>query len=203
MSENSKKTVIYMIRHGEPAEEFRNQLYGQIDVPLSELGKRQSLSTAERLASVPFTAIYSSDLQRAGFLADALAGHHDLPVRRLEVLRERRFGVAQGLTEAQFEERFPEDFKKWKAKRVSHRSEGGESFQDLHERIIPSIEKLIQSFEGGRVAVVGHAGPIRVTLAHYLGMPLDNIFHFVLDYACINVIEFPNGGAPQIKLING
>lgn len=215
MASSNGKTTLYMIRHGEPHEQFKPLYYGQMDVPLSELGERQSRAVAERLEGVPFEVVYSSDLQRAGLMADALADPRDLPVRRLEVFRERNLGMLQGMTLAQMEERHPKEFKDWNADRIYHRIEGGENYEDLRDRVVPHVEHLIQSFEGKRIALVCHAGPIRVTLGHVLGMPLDRVFNFTLDYGSINVIEFDAGprlgegpglaagSGPRVKLVNG
>lgn len=197
------RTTLYMIRHGEPAAEFVDRFYGQMDVPLSERGERQSLAVAERLSAVPFDAVYSSDLKRAEFLADRIAERCDLPVRRLEVFRERRMGRLEGMTEAEMREAHPEEYRRWKADRVFHAVEGGENFEMLRDRIVPAVKLLVEAFPGARIALACHGGPIRVTLAHVLGMPLENIFHLQLDYACVNVIEFVADGTIRVKLING
>ena len=63
---------LYLIRHGEVAEEYRNSYYGQMDVPLSEKGLKQSEDVARRLSDIAFDAIYSSDLSRASVLASLL-----------------------------------------------------------------------------------------------------------------------------------
>lgn len=199
----SAGTTLYLLRHGEPEEQFKQVYYGQLDVPLSERGLRQTQALAERLSSVPFGVIYSSDLQRAGALADALAQPRDLPVRRLEVFRERSLGLLQGLTEQQMKERHPEVFENWFADRAFYRVQGGENFVDLRDRVVPAIQTLVESFPGQRIALACHAGPIRVLLAELLSMPLDRSFNFVLDYGAVNVIEFPASGAPRVKLVNG
>ncbi|MBI3734899.1 histidine phosphatase family protein [Candidatus Sumerlaeota bacterium] len=199
----NSKTTLYMIRHGEPAEEFKGRFYGQMDVPLSDLGKKQSIAVAQRLSSIPFDAIYSSDLQRAGFLADTLAEPRDLPVRRLEVFRERHFGIMQGMTEEEMLEAHPERHKAWKENRFTGLVEGGENFDQLQQRILPAVQTLVEAFEGGRIALVAHGGPIRVVMARVLGMPIENIFQIVLDYACVNVIEYSHDGPPKVKLVNG
>src|SRR5690606_1687766 len=85
-------THLYLIRHGEPDECHKDCYYGQLDVELGEKGRAQSRAVAERLASVPFSAIYSSDLQRATYLAELLAEPRGLPVRQLAVFRERNMG---------------------------------------------------------------------------------------------------------------
>jgi len=207
----NSKTTLYMIRHGEPHEDFKPLYYGQMDVPLSERGLRQTGAVAERLEGVPFEVVYSSDLQRAGLLADALADPRDLPVRRLEVFRERNLGMLQGMTLAQMGERHPVEYAEWNADRVYHRIDGGENYEDLRDRVVPHVEHLIKSFAGKRIALACHAGPIRVTLGHVLGMPLDQVFNFTLDYGSINVVEFDPkprlgegaGNGPRVKLVNG
>jgi broad specificity phosphatase PhoE len=197
------KTTLYLVRHGEPAEEFQNRFYGQIDVPLSERGKQQSRATADRLSTIPFDAVYSSDLQRAGYLADRLAEPLNLPVRRLAVFRERCYGIFQGLTEDEIRERHPELYPQWWADRISHPVQGGENFEQLRDRVLPGVRNLVESFPGGRIALAAHGGPIRVVLADVLGLPLANVFHFALDYACVNVVEYSFQGRPRLKLLNG
>lgn len=198
-------TTLYMIRHGETAEEHRGRLYGQLDVELSERGVRQSAAVAERLSGVPFHAVYSSDLTRAQVMAEALGEVHDLPVRTAEVFRERSMGILQGLTYEEMEQREPEIYAAWKADKVRYRVAEGENFEDLQSRVVPAVLDLVASFAGRRIALATHAGPIRVMLAHALGMPLECVYRFGLDFACVNVIEFsPNSGSPPIvKMVNG
>lgn len=198
-----RKTTLYMLRHGEPALEFQGRYLGHLDAPLSERGEKQSLATADRLSGVPFNAVYSSDLQRAGFLADALGERLDLPVRRVSVFRERKMGILQGLTEEEFASQHPEEFKRWKAAMVSYRLEGAETMEELQQRIVPEVQTLLHAFEGGRIALVAHAGPIRVTLAHALGLPLGNVMRIVLDYASVSVIEFSQEDEARVKMVNG
>jgi probable phosphoglycerate mutase len=197
------RTTLYLIRHGEPSEEYQGRFYGQLDIPLSERGMKQSRATAERLSGIPFDAVYSSDLRRAGHLADLLAEPLDLPVRRLEVFRERSLGVLQGLTEDEMLERFPEEYASWSANRILHPVREGENYEQLRGRVLPAIATLVEAFAGMRIALVAHGGPIRVALGHVLGMPLENVFHLVVDYGSVNVIEFPASDSPRVKLVNG
>jgi broad specificity phosphatase PhoE len=100
-------------------------------------------------------------------------------------------------------ERHAAEFEKWFADRAFYRVEGGENFEDLRDRVLPAVHELVQSFQGQRIVLATHAGPIRVVLAEHLGMPLDRSLNFTLDYGGISVVEFPSLGAPQIKLVNG
>lgn len=197
-------TTIYLMRHGEPEAEWLNCYYGQMDVPLSEKGRAQSRALAERLTTVPFDAVYSSDLERAGYLADRLAETRDLPVRRLTVLRERHMGRLQGIKIEELQQgEHVEIYQQWLADRINFRVPEAENFIDLGQRIVPAIEELAAAFAGRRVAVAGHAGPIRVMLAHVLGLPLDNIFRLGVNHCSIHVIEFNHGGPARLTLMNG
>jgi probable phosphoglycerate mutase len=100
-------------------------------------------------------------------------------------------------------ERDPELFAAWKADRLLQPVAEGETFADLAARVVPAVRELVFNFPGWRIALACHAGPIRVTLADALGMPLERALNFALDYGCVNVIEFPAGGSPRVKLVNG
>lgn len=203
MMRTGAPTTVYMLRHGEPHPDFQGRFYGDLDVPLSERGMRQSQDLAERLSAIPFGAIYSSDLERASYLADRLAEPRELPVRRVETFRERRLGIFQGMTPEEMKALDAEEFARWYPNRAVHRVQGGESFADLQGRIVPALKELVFNFPGARIALACHAGPIRVALADVLGMPVANCLSFALDYACVNVIEFPAEGEPRVKLVNG
>jgi len=66
-------TRIILIRHGETLWDIEKRTIGHLDVPLSELGKKQSIAIAERLKNIPFTHLYSSDLGRAIETAEYIA----------------------------------------------------------------------------------------------------------------------------------
>jgi probable phosphoglycerate mutase len=54
----------------------------------------------------------------------------------------------------------------------------------------------------GNILIVGHAGINRLLLCHMLGMPIENLFRFSQDYACINIIVYERGQY-CVKLLNG
>ena len=196
-------TTLYLIRHGEPEPRYHNCYYGQQDVPLSERGREQSREACQRLEGVELDAVYSSDLQRASYLAELLAQPRGLPVRRLTALRERHMGALQGLAVDVLERDHGEVWRQWRADVIHYRCPEAENFVDLEDRILPAIDELVETHPGRRIAVACHAGPIRVALSHALGMPLDNIFRIEVNYCGIHVIEFPEGKSPRISLING
>ncbi len=198
-----RPTQLYLIRHAEIEAKYQGSNYGQLDVALSDKGKKMSAALAGRLSNIPFDVIYSSDLKRASYLANLLAEAGNLPVRCLKVLRERCFGELEGMQPEKFEGEQLEHWKKWGEDRVYYRVPGSETWEDLQKRIIPSVEELVESFRGRRIALICHGGPIRATLAWALGMPLANVYQIHQAYCAVNVIEFNTDMAPRVTLVNG
>lgn len=196
-------TILYMIRHGQPEECHLNCYYGQMDVALSERGREQSRSVAERLSQVRLDAIYSSDLSRASYIAELLAEPRGLPVRRVEVFRERSMGRLTGLDRVALERDHAELYATWLADRIHFRMPEAENFEDLYERVVPAVLELVAAFPGKRIALACHAGPIRVMVARVLGMPLENIFRIDVAHGGIFAFEFPHKAHPRVKLMNG
>ncbi len=196
-------TVLYLIRHGEPHARHLNCYYGDLDVELSERGHEQSRRLAERLAHLPLDAIYSSNLERAALLAELLAASRDLPVRRLASFREQHLGCMQGIEREVLQRDHAELYSNYLADRVFYKVPEAETFEDLHKRVVPEVLELVAAFAGRRVALVCHAGPIRVVMAHVLGMSLENIFRIKVDHCGVFALEFPPDGEPRVMLMNG
>src|SRR6185312_8342832 len=106
-SERERSVRLVVVRHGATANNLAAQFTGQMDVPLSPLGERQSLALATALAQERFDALISSDLQRACATLSPLAEALEQPYRRDPALREISVGVWEGQTGAAVRERYP------------------------------------------------------------------------------------------------
>lgn len=94
-----------IVRHGETPWNAERRLQGHQDIPLNELGLAQAEAAARYLArchqQAPFSAIVSSDLQRAMQTASAIGQALALPVGQAPSLRERHYGDFEGKTPAE------------------------------------------------------------------------------------------------------
>ena len=91
-------TRICIIRHGETDWNVEKRIQGHLDIPLNQTGRAQALATAQSAFHYAFQAIYSSDLSRTLDTANAVAKRLALEVQPLALLRERHYGIFQGLT---------------------------------------------------------------------------------------------------------
>ena len=111
-----RRLVIW--RHGRTEWNAAGRFQGQLDPPLDEVGRAQAARTAPALAATlpaGATVLVSSDLQRAADTAGALAALLGLPVRIDPRLREHGLGSWEGLTRAEVEDRYPEQYADWVA----------------------------------------------------------------------------------------
>ena len=159
---------MYAVRHGQSVANETNVIQGQTSTPLSELGLKQAAALGQRLASIHFDAVYSSDLERAMQTARFAAPYME-PKPCVE-LREWKLGIFQGLTRAQVEERYPVEWEKFLNGAPDFRIPDGESSEEVHERVVGFLKRLEVEVAGGRILVVSHCGAIRSMLKHILGM---------------------------------
>ena len=128
-------TRICIIRHGETDWNVEKRIQGHTDVPLNEVGRAQALAMAFNAAHQRFDAIYSSDLARTLETARALAQREDQEVKLLPQLRERHYGVFQGITAAQGAELYPAAYAHYVARDLDFDFETGESLRQFAERL--------------------------------------------------------------------
>jgi alpha-ribazole phosphatase len=159
----------------------------------------QAVELAETLASVRFEAVYSSPLERAVHTARAVAHVHGLVPVQIEALREIDFGEVEGLN---FDE-FPNELQDGLLREpTTVRFPGGETYEELGERVSQALDTIVVDHPDATVAVVSHAGAIRAALAEWLGIVGDAIFRIDQRYAAVNVVDWIDG-VPLVRLVNG
>jgi probable phosphoglycerate mutase len=124
----------------------------------------------------------------------------ELDVQALSQLREINLGDWDGETMENIKTRFPDAWEERGRHIDTFQTPNGESFQDLHERVIPVFLKIALEALGD-VLVVAHAGVNRLILCHVLKRPIQELFSIPQDYAALNLIEY-QGGRPLVSAIN-
>jgi probable phosphoglycerate mutase len=179
-------TRICIIRHGETAWNVEKRIQGHTDIPLNATGRAQALAMAFNAAHHRFNAIYSSDLARALETARVLAQREDQEVTCLPQLRERHFGLFQGLTAAQGAERYPEAYAHYQTRDLDYDFETGESLRRFSERVSEAIDWLMRHHGGQTIAAVSHSGVLDVIYHRATGRPLHTPRDFAIPNCALN-----------------
>jgi len=159
-----------LIRHGETEWNDVGRIQGWAPVTLSATGREQAARVGASIAAeYDVDAVVSSDLHRTHETAAAIAEATGVDVETDERLRERNFGVYQGLSSATFFERFPAfDLLESGETAITKTPEGGESWRAVRERVLAAGRELTD--RPGTVAVVTHVNPIRLLTGDCRGL---------------------------------
>lgn len=187
---------ICLVRHGETAWNTERRLQGHIDIPLNDNGLAQAEATARSLARAGerFAALYCSDLQRARQTAAAVARAQGLDPAHDARLRERHYGVFQGLTYDEAARHHPEHYRQFTAREPAFSFAGeGESLTDFAARVHAALGDIAKRHAGEAVAVVTHGGVLDIVHRLATGEPLETPRSFAIPNAALNWIEHTAG----------
>jgi broad specificity phosphatase PhoE len=194
----STKIRLYALRHGEPVA--TNLFYGHDDIALSARGERQAHAQAERLSTADVREVWSSDLTRARFGAEAVAARHGLNVVQDPRLREMHLGPLEGVLHADARERFASlSARRYEDMLDTRFLPGGESVRDVALRLEPCIDEALVELarthpgERSRVGLVvyAHNTVTRLLLARAAGLGPQGYVRFSQRYGAINRIDVP------------
>lgn len=187
-------TRLCIVRHGETAWNAERRIQGHLDIGLNDTGERQALAAADWLAAVPFAAVYSSDLLRARTTAAPLAAARGIEVRLEPRLRERRYGIFEGLTYDEARRDHPTVYAFLDSRDPGYGFPGGgESLGELHDRVTAALVEILERHAGETVAVVTHGGVLDIINRFVRGRPLDVPRDFTIPNAGITWIGVTDG----------
>jgi len=193
--------LLLLIRHGENDYVKTGKLAGRTPgVHLNEKGKKQAQALGEALKDVPVKAIYSSPLERAVETAQPIAESHKLTILQEPDLMDTDIGKWQGKSLKML--RLTNAWKIVQSAPSRFRFPEGESFPEAQTRYVNTLERIVQKHHKPHdiVAVVFHADPIKLAVAHLLGMPLDHFQRLSCDTGSVTALYVSASGANLIKL---
>lgn len=194
-------TVVLLVRHGTTPTTGKVLPGRARGLSLSEQGQKEAEAAAARIGRLErVAAVYASPLERAWETAQPIARSHRLKPREepglLEVDIGRWVGLrldrARKLPEWRIVQRRPSGF----------RFPGGESFVELQARVVETIARIVERHRGETVIAVSHADPIRVIVAHALGIHLDLFQRVQIAPASITAIAYAPSGGVGVLTVN-
>jgi broad specificity phosphatase PhoE len=165
--------MILLARHGETEWNAVGRLQGHTDVELNATGRAQARELAAALASAEISEVWASDLARARETAAIIAAELGLAAPRVDrELRERRFGVFEGLTRDECATRYPDAWRAWAS--YTEHPPGGESRDDAIVRMNRAMARVREGARG-HALVVSHGGVMRLWLGELTGAPIPPV----------------------------
>jgi broad specificity phosphatase PhoE len=160
---------VFVARHGETEWNREGRWQGQGGPGLNEAGRVQARALAMRLSALHVDALYSSDLARAHETAEIVATATGLQPVLDPGLREVDVGDWRGLTRDEVSRGDPDGYRRWLGGEAGWN--GGETYAEMHARVVAAVERLVAASAVGRIAVISHGGAVRALAANAVGLP--------------------------------
>ena len=195
-------TRLLLLRHGQTELSVQRRYSGRGNPELTEVGRSQAADAARYLAQKGgIAAVISSPLHRAHATATAAADALGLSVVIDENLTETDFGEWEGLTFPEAAKSHPDVHGRW-LRDTSLAAPGGESFDEVGQRVRRARDRIVAEYPGATVLVVSHVTPIKTLLRLALDAGPSILYRMHLDLASLSIAEFyPDNGA-SVRLVN-
>ena len=191
---------IYLIRHGQSKANDLDLFLGHGNLDLTEKGIAQAKLTAKFLSTLPIDVIYSSDLLRAYNTAKETAKLLNLPIKKDEGLREIDCGEWDFKPFDELRVKFKESFDVWVNNVAEARCDGGESVAEVQDRMVKTIDKIVNENLNKTVAIFTHATSLRCFAGYCTGKGKHGVQEIPwANNASVTEIEYSNG---KYKIIN-
>jgi alpha-ribazole phosphatase len=178
---------LLLIRHAET--DMAGRFCGHSDPELNQRGRQQLAGVVDRLSEYAIRRIYTSDLRRARQTAEAIALHFGIGFEVRPGLREIQFGLWDGLSWSEIEARDPVLAKSWAERYPNSTAPGGESLRQFERRVRAESAFLFAAATECPIAIVAHAGFIRVLLTNFYGVLEEEAWKLTKEYGSIVALD--------------
>ncbi len=214
---------LYLQRHLKSQWNVEDRFAGWTNAPVAPEGLEMVKTVGERLMGQPIDVVFTSPLMRnmqtvleifkhfadgrypffiqleAGKMKDwgnfEDIGDKDVNTYVSEKLNERYYGELQGLNKAETKKKYGED--KVKLWRTSYMDAppGGESGQDVYDRVVPFFQEMIEKElkAGKNVLVVSSHHPLRSIVKYIENIPTEKMVEVEIPFAGLVQYEFVDG----------
>lgn len=173
---------LYLVRHGKP--EFpggKKCCIGWTDLPLSDEGRGQIRTLAERFEDEPIERIYTSPLARCVESAQILSGGR-IPVEIVEDMKEIGMGEWEAMPFSDIKEKYPAEYAERGRDLAYFCPQGGESFVMCQKRAVKVFERISRETRGN-VILMAHAGFNRALISYLENRKLKDLLEIPQEYA--------------------
>jgi broad specificity phosphatase PhoE len=174
----SSPARICVVRHGETDWNTVGILQGWLDVPINDRGRAQAREMARAFAGAGLCRVYASPLRRTLETAQIVAATLGLPPPAChDGLKERNFGVIQGIPKAELAELNPSLLEHILKRNPDTHFEQGESMDDCATRVLGAVMDIARQEPGGRVLAITHGWAMDAIAREVAGLPRHAILH--------------------------
>ena len=166
---------LYIMRHGQTADNKKHLLQGRKNIPLSEEGVSQAMHAKAELdaAGIVFDRVCASPLERAMQTAELITGVGREDVEPVEEIIEYDFGPLEGKRVEDLGENMRNFFLDPEAYIAP---EGAETYDAMFERVGNYLKRMEKEDPDERILVVAHGGTLHAMYQLLEGGPVKKMW---------------------------
>ena len=173
-------SLLVIVRHGQSEWNLQNRFTGEVDVDLTDTGRKEAHEAGKELKTIKFDYCFTSVLRRAEETLDIILkeiNQENIPIKRDKALNERNYGDLQGLNKTETANQYGAGQVAIWRRSYDVRPPGGESLADTAARVIPYYKKEIEPLLTGNVniLIVAHGNSLRALMMHLENISPDEI----------------------------
>ena len=181
-------TTLILIRHGETEWNREGRIQGHLDSALTPEGIEQARACGVRLRPESFDQVVASDLMRVRHTTALLTEGREFPIRFDTALRERSYGIGEGLTYAELDSLHATYISSVRVTDPDFAVENSESRREFHTRVTTAMRQIAAQHAGHRVLVVTHGGVLGAIYRWLNKMPISSPFKVAIPNVAYNRI---------------
>jgi len=182
-------STLFLVRHGQTEWNLAKRSQGQLNSPLTNLGRSQAKQVKDKLLLKNIHKAYSSPLLRAVDTTSLIIDSWPITMQVRQNLAEIHQGPWQGRTYEEIQQRYPEEHYNFWEKPDKYQLSGAENYLELQQRVVFEIKNIFKQNRGKNILVVSHGIVIKVIVAFILHKTLAEIAQVSLldngKYICL------------------
>jgi len=183
---------LVLVRHGLTDWNAEKRLLGRCDIGLNSDGRIQAEYAARALDSFRIDTVLSSPQIRSRETAELIARRHRVSIC-LENALDEVWLTSNWMGRTISELRGNADLEKLIVE-PTHICKSVEPLADVQARVVKLVEQLRKSAEDLTIVAVSHGDPLRLLIAHYIGIPVPLFRRLLIDNGSISLMRFSDRG---------
>ncbi|MEG2290642.1 MAG: histidine phosphatase family protein [Clostridium sp.] len=181
---------LFLIRHGQTDWNLKGKIQGSYDIELNDTGIKQAKELGNKIIgeNYKFSKIYSSSQIRAVRTSEILSETTNIEYITIKGLEEINLGEWEGLSWTEVQAKYPVEYEEWYINRRYTKPPKGEAYEEMLERVITAIYKIINE-NSNDVAIVTHSAVIMCLQCYITNTSFDKMTNFKTDNTAIVEID--------------
>lgn len=173
-------TKLFFVRHGKTEWNLERRYQGaRGDSPLLDQSYQEIKELSQYLQQFEFAKVYASPIKRARITAQEILKYLNNPPRLQldDAFKEFNLGKMEGMKFSDVKREFPHEYQAFRHDPSKYRAEvvGGESFQDVFNRMTPKIQEICRRYPEANILIVSHGAALGAEIRHLLGYSLEHL----------------------------